>query len=209
MWGNNTWKNVILRLQHIKIKGDHIPLLLFWDVVQNVDSVVCILAEQHQSAGRWIIFGGICTFCNMLMSKAAKARLPGERRGEGEEEKREGAEWKRKKQTEAGVNYGCNLRFPRGKRKAERNLKSCISDYAFTTFSYHGPWANSYTIWPLCVCMRACDGVWDGALTYSSVSGCAELCCAVRKSPNLSWCDVRLKLRWLPLLSVSVSSVTS
>lgn len=82
----------------------------------------------------------------MLMSQAAKARLPGEREREKrrwrEEKKEEGGsrvEKKREKQTEAGVNYGCNLRFPRGKEKAERNLKSCISDYAFTTFSYHGP----------------------------------------------------------------------
>lgn len=51
------------------------------------------------------------------MSQAAKARLPGERRGDGERENREGAEWKREKQTEAGVNYGCNLRFPRGKER--------------------------------------------------------------------------------------------
>lgn len=82
----------------------------------------------------------------MLMSKAAKARLPGERekRGDGgrERKEREGnrvEKREREEQTEVGVNYGCNLRFPRGKEKAERNLKSCISDYAFTTFSYHAP----------------------------------------------------------------------
>lgn len=93
------------------------PVLLFRDAAQNVDRVVCIHVKRHQSAGRWIIFGGICTFCNMLMSKAAKARLPGERRGDGGSKKREGAAWKRGKQTEAGVNYGCNLQFPRGKER--------------------------------------------------------------------------------------------
>lgn len=59
----------------------------------------------------------------MLMSKAAKARLPGERK------KREGAEWKREKQTEAGVNYGCNLRFPRGK---ERQRETSSHAYQIT-----------------------------------------------------------------------------
>lgn len=53
----------------------------------------------------------------MLMREAAKARLPGERRGDGGRKRKEGAEGKRKKQTEAGVNYGCNLRFPRGKER--------------------------------------------------------------------------------------------
>lgn len=48
----------------------------------------------------------------MLISKAAKARLPGERRGDGargKEKKKGRAEWKGEKQTEAGVNYGCNV----------------------------------------------------------------------------------------------------
>lgn len=53
----------------------------------------------------------------MLMREAAKARLPGEGRGDGGMKRKEGAQWKRKKQTEAGVNYGCNLRFPRGKER--------------------------------------------------------------------------------------------
>lgn len=66
----------------------------------------------------------------MLMSKAAKARLPGERRGDGgRKKKREGAEGKREKQTEAGVNYGCNLRFPRGK---ERQRETSSHAYQIT-----------------------------------------------------------------------------
>lgn len=80
-------KNVILFLSRIKGKRDLISPPFLWDVVQNVDGVVCVHAKQHQSAWRWIIFGGICTFCSMLMSKAAQARLPGERRGDGEERK--------------------------------------------------------------------------------------------------------------------------
>lgn len=76
--------------QHIHVKGDLIPSAFVWEAAQNVDSVVCIHVKRHQSARRWIIFGGICTFCNMLMSKAAKARLPGERRGDGGREKEGG-----------------------------------------------------------------------------------------------------------------------
>lgn len=78
----------------------------------------------------------------MLISKAAKARLPGERRGDGERRgrKKEGESRVEKRETDGGW---CKLWMQRAiskrKRKAERNLKSCISDYAFTTFSYHGP----------------------------------------------------------------------
>lgn len=76
----------------------------------------------------------------MLMSKAAKARLPGER-----EEEMEGAERGREQRVEKRETDGgwCKLwmqpAISKRKRKAERNLKSCISDYTFTTFSYHGP----------------------------------------------------------------------
>lgn len=64
------------------------------------------------------------------MSKAAKARLPGERRGDGGSRKRGGSrEWRREKQTEAGVNYGCNLRFPRGK---ERQRETSSHAYQIT-----------------------------------------------------------------------------
>lgn len=79
----------------------------------------------------------------MLMSQAAKARLPGERRGDGEREREreiEGGSRVEKRETDGGW---CKLwmqpAISKRKRKAERNLKSCISDYAFTTFSYHGP----------------------------------------------------------------------
>ena len=57
----------------------------------------------------------------------------------GEDLKTEGGR-EREKQTEGSLNYGCNLRFPKGKererRRAESNRKSCISDYQF---SYQGP----------------------------------------------------------------------
>lgn len=77
------------------------------------------------------------------------------------------------------------------KRKAERNLKSCISDYAFTTFSYHGPWANSYTIWPLCVCfwereserehlhIHLCPCLCGAVLCYQAFSELDKTCVSV------------------------------
>lgn len=193
IWGNSALKDVMLRPpSHFRLKKrGPVLLVLFGRVVQNVDSVSCIHVKRHQSAWRWIIFGGICTFCNMLISKAAKARLPGERRGDGERrgKKKEGESRVEKRETDGGW---CKLWMQRAiskrKRKAERNLKSCISDYAFTTFSYHGPWANLCAIWPLCAYVHArlfetgSIRVSERALTYSSMSSCVELSCAVRHS---------------------------
>lgn len=161
------------------------PSAFVWKVVQNVDSVVCIHVKWHQSAGRWIIFGGICTFCNMLMSKAAKARLPGERGGDGERRKREGAEWKREKQTEAGVNYGCNLRFPRGK---ERQRETSSHAYQITHLPHFLIMVREQTRIQsgLCVCLCVSEKQRE-ALTHSSMSSCVELCCAVKRSLNLIW----------------------
>lgn len=134
------------------------PLLLFRDAAQNVDSVVCIHVKRHQSAGRWIIFGGICTFCSMLMSKAAKARLPGERRGDGGSKKREGAAWKRGKQTEAGVNYGCNLQFPRGK---ERQRETSSHAYQIEHLPHFLIMVHEQTHIQSGPCVHVCACVWD------------------------------------------------
>lgn len=159
------------------------PLLLFRDAAQNVDSVVCIHVKRHQSAGRWIIFGGICTFCNMLMSKAAKARLPGERRGDGGSKKREGAAWKRGKQTEAGVNYGCNLQFPRGKER-QRETSSHAYQIAhlphFLSMVHEQTRIQSGPSVRVCVRLR----MSESAFTHPSMSSCVELRGAVKLSPS-------------------------
>lgn len=127
---------------------------------QNVDGVVCIHVKRHRSAGRWIIFGGICTFCNMLMSEAAKARLPGERRGHGGRRKREGTEWKRQKQTEAGVNYGCNLRYPRGKER-QRETSSHAYQIAHLPHFLIMVREQTRTQSGLCVCVCVWETEWE------------------------------------------------
>lgn len=102
----------------------------------------------------------------MLMSKAAKARLPGERGGDGE--KKRGREQSGKeKQTEAGVNYGCNLRFPRGK---ERQRETSSHAYQITHLPHFLIMVREQTRIQsgLCVCVGK-------ALTHSSMSSCVEL----------------------------------
>lgn len=181
-------------------KGDLIRLPFVWDAVQNVDLVVCICVKRHQSAARWIIFGGICTFCNMLMRKAAKARLPGERRKDGEGKKMEGAEWKREKQTEARVNYGCNLRFPREK---ERQRETSSHAYQITHLPHFLIMVREQAHIQSGLFVRAWNGV--RALVYSSVLSCVQLCCAVRRSRDLT-CHVCLKLFWLSFGFVHLQS---
>lgn len=70
---------------------------------------------------------------------------------------REGAEWKRKKQTEAGVNYGCNLRFPRGKKKGRE--KPQVMHIRLRICHIFSSWLVSKLISNLpsvcvCVCVR-------------------------------------------------------
>lgn len=73
---------------------------LFGGAVQkNVNTVVCVHVERHQSAGRWIIFGGICTFCNMLMSKSCKSQIARRTKGRwwrGKRKKKQGGKQSRK-----------------------------------------------------------------------------------------------------------------
>lgn len=95
----------------------------------------------------------------MLISKAAKARLPGERRGDGERRgrKKGRAEWKREKQTEAGVNYGCNVRFPRGK---ERQRETSSHAYQITHLPHFLIMVREQTCVQsglfVCTCTRVC-----------------------------------------------------
>lgn len=190
MRGKIRLKDIALWPRHIWIKQDLVPLLLFREAAQNVDSVVCIHVKWHQSTGRWIIFGGICTFCNMLMSKAAKARLPGERRGDGGRRKREGAMWKREKQTEAGVNYGCNLRFPRGKER-QRETSSHAYQIAhlphFLIMVHEQTRIQSCLCVCVCVCLRKRMRERKSIYTFIHVKFCgAAWCCQAVSELNMT-----------------------
>lgn len=134
------------------------------------------------------------------MSKAAKARLPGERRGHGGRRKREGTEWKRQKQTEAGVNYGCNLRYPRGK---ERQRETSSHAYQIAHLPHFLIMVREQTCRQsvfLCVCVCVWEREWEREIAFInlSISSCVELCCAVKPSLYLIW-RVCLQLSWLPL----------
>lgn len=91
--------------------------------------------------------------------------------GDGERER------EREKQTEAGVNYGCNLRFPREGGGAGRNIKSCISDCAFATFSL--AWTASRLhiqsgFSALCVCACRRESIYTFIRVESR--GCRPCC---------------------------------
>lgn len=95
-----------------------------------------------------------------------------------ESEKRGREQSGKEKQTEAGVNYGCNLRFPRGK---ERQRETSSHAYQITHLPHFLIMVHEQTriqsgLVRVCVCV--CER--DRALTHSSMSSCVELCCAVK-----------------------------
>lgn len=122
MRGNNRPKDVML--WHIKVKKDLIPFLFF--------SLGCSAkCRQHslytckEASKRWKVNNfwwhlHILQYANELKLQnpdCQKREREMERKKKKKEKNREGAEWKREKQTEADVNYGCNLRFPREKER--------------------------------------------------------------------------------------------
>lgn len=101
--------------------------------------------------------------------------------------KRDGAEWKRKKQTEAAVNYGCNLRFPRGKeRQREKpqvmHIRLCIC-HIFLSWSVS---KLPYNLPSPFVCVYVCLKKRESIYTFTY----AELCGAVLRCHAFSELDM-------------------
>lgn len=126
------------------------PSLFVWEAAQNVDGVVlctCEMASKRWKVNNFWWHLHSLQYANEQSCKSQIARREKRRWREQKEGREQRVE---KRETDGGW---CKLwmqpAISKRKRKAERNLKSCISDYAFATFSYHGPWANAYTIWPL------------------------------------------------------------
>lgn len=95
----------------------------------------------------------------MLMSKSCKSQIArrerekrGEMKGGGQ---RGGGGRGGEKQTEAGVNYGCNLRFPRGKK--ERQGETSSHAYQIAHLRHFPTMVREQTLTqsglPLCVCV--------------------------------------------------------
>lgn len=120
--------------------------------------------------------------------QSCKSQIARREKRKEEIEEGGGAEWKREKQTEAGVNYGCNLRFPRGKERQRETLSHAYQIAHLPHFFFFSSWSLSKLVYSLpssCVCIW--KRKWERAFTHSSMSICVELCSAVKCSLNLEW----------------------
>ena len=101
----------------------------------------CSLCTCETASKRWKVnnFWWHLHILQYANEQSCKSQIARREKGRWREEK-EGGSRVEKRETDGGW---CKLwmqpAISKRKRKAERNLKSCISDYAFTTFSYHGP----------------------------------------------------------------------
>lgn len=108
-----------------------------------------------------------------LQEKKNQTRLPGEREREGREGRRRRCRERerrraREKQTEAGVNYGCNLRFPRGEKKRGGRKKHQVMHIRLRICDIFLPWSVSRLICNLaslfsvrvCVCVCWSESIY-------------------------------------------------
>ena len=108
--------------------------------------------------------------------------------------KMEGAEWKGEKQTEADVNYGCNLRFPRGKGRQRETSSHAyqITHLPHFLIMVHEQTRTQSGLF-VCVHARLCVTQGVRALTYSSMSSCVVLSDILKTTYDVCVC-VCLKL---------------
>lgn len=161
-------KDLTLFLRHIKGKGDLISSAYQRCCAKCRQRSLCTCetaSERLKVNNFWwhlhILQYANEQSCKSQIARREKRRWRGKKNGEG-------AAWKREKETDGGW---CKLwmqpAISKRERKAERKLQSCISDYAFTTFSYHGPWTKlKCNLASLCMRAYRCMRLRGRTLTY-------------------------------------------